>query len=144
MDIRTPQTPEEWKAYYRLRFVVLREPWGQAEGTEVLADEDQAIHAAAYGEDGTTLGVARLQRKDGDTGQVRCVAVSAEAQGKGVGKALMAWLEERAAEEGMKEIILEARDNAVPFYLSIGYRILDKSHLLFGIIQHYTMSKRLG
>lgn len=143
MEIRTPETPEEWKAYYRLRYEVLREPWGQPEGTEVLADEDQAIHAAAYAADGATLGVARLQRNEGTTGQVRCVAVSAQAQGKGVGRALMIWLEEKAAESGLEEIVLEARDNAVPFYLSIGYKILDKSHLLFGIIQHYTMSKKL-
>jgi predicted GNAT family N-acyltransferase len=39
-------------------------------------------------------------------------------------------------------MILEARENAVPFYKSLGYEILKKSYLLFGEIQHYTMHKK--
>lgn len=143
MTIRPPQTPSEWEAYYRLRFTVLREPWGQPAGSEVLPDEDLAEHAAAFDADGYLLGVARLQTNSPATGQVRCVAVAAEAQGRGVGKRLMAYLEDRARQQGRTEIVLEAREGAVPFYLALGYEISAESYLLFGEIQHYTMRKAL-
>ncbi len=141
--VRVPETSTEWKAYYQLRFDVLREPWNQPRGSEVLADEDQVIHAAAFDEDGTLVGVARLQTNAPGVGQVRCVAVSAAAQGKGVGRKLMKHLETLASEQGLTEIILEARENAVPFYQSIGYEITKTSYLLFNEIQHYTMRKQL-
>ena len=142
MEIKTPQTDSDWKAYYALRFNVLREPWNQPLGSEVLADEDQAIHAiAAEGEE--VLGVARMHESSPNQGQVRCVAIATAAQGKGIGKAIMAYLEDQAKAKGWTEIVLEARENAVPFYRAIGYSIVAESYLLFGEIQHYRMSKTL-
>ena len=142
MEIKSPQTDAEWKAYYALRFNVLREPWNQPVGSEVLADEDQAIHAIAV-EDNEVLGVARMHESAEKQGQVRCVATATAAQGKGIGKAIMAYLEEQAKAKGWTEIVLEARENAVPFYQAIGYTIVAESYLLFGEIQHYRMSKTL-
>jgi N-acetylglutamate synthase-like GNAT family acetyltransferase len=142
MEIKSPQTDAEWQAYYALRFNVLREPWNQPLGSEVLADEDQAIHAIA-GENGEVLGVARMHKSAEKQGQVRCVAIATVAQGKGIGKAIMKHLEEKAIEKGWSEIILEARENAVPFYQAIGYTIVAESYLLFGEIQHYRMHKSL-
>jgi len=142
MEIKSPQTDAEWKAYYALRFNVLREPWNQPLGSEVLADEDQAIHAIAV-EDNEVLGVARMHESAEKQGQVRCVATATAAQGKGIGKAIMAYLEDQAKVKGWTEIVLEARENAVPFYQRIGYTIIAESYLLFGEIQHYRMSKTL-
>ncbi len=141
--VRSPQASEEWKAYYQLRFDVLREPWNQPPGSEVLPDEDQVIHVAAFDEEEKVVGVARLQTNEPGIGQVRCVAVSTTAQGKGVGKKLMSHLEKIAEQQGITEIILEARENAVPFYQSIGYEVTKTSYLLFNEIQHYTMWKSL-
>jgi N-acetylglutamate synthase-like GNAT family acetyltransferase len=143
MEIKSPQTDSEWKAYYALRFNVLREPWNQPLGSEVLADEDQAIHAIAQ-EDGEVLGVARMHESAEKQGQVRCVATATSAQGKGIGKAIMAYLEDQAKAKGWTEIVLEARENAVPFYQRIGYTIIAESYLLFGEIQHYRMKKALN
>ena len=143
MEIKSPQTDAEWKAYYALRFNVLREPWNQPLGSEVLADEDQAIHAIAV-EDNAVLGVARMHESAEKQGQVRCVATATSAQGKGVGKAIMAYLEDQAKAKGWTEIVLEARENAVPFYQRIGYTIIAESYLLFGEIQHYRMKKALN
>jgi N-acetylglutamate synthase-like GNAT family acetyltransferase len=142
MEIKAPQTDSEWKAYYALRFNVLREPWNQPLGSEVLADEDLAIHAIAA-ENGEVLGVARMHECAEKQGQVRCVAIATSAQGKGIGKAIMAYLEDHAKTKGWIEIVLEARENAVPFYHAIGYSIVAESYLLFGEIQHYRMSKTL-
>jgi ribosomal protein S18 acetylase RimI-like enzyme len=74
---------------------------------------------------------------------VRFVAVSQEAQGKGVGKMLMEYLENIAREKGAEEVVLDARENAVPFYKRINYQITEKTYLLFGEIQHYRMVKKL-
>jgi hypothetical protein len=39
--------------------------------------------------------------------------------------------------------MLHAREPAVPFYRRHGYRMVAASHLLFGEIRHYLMSKAL-
>ena len=140
MIIKSPITQDEWESYYRLRFTILRAPWNQPLGSEVLADESEAIHAMVL-EDDQIIGVARMHKSGENQGQVRCVAVAVEAQGKGVGKAIMLHLEKKAMSMGIQEIILEARENAVPFYTSIGYVIEKESYLLFGEIQHYRMKK---
>ncbi|MFD3409129.1 GNAT family N-acetyltransferase [Aquirufa sp. HETE-83D] len=142
LEIKSPQTDSDWKAYYALRFTVLREPWNQPLGSEILADENQAMHAIAL-EDTKVLGVARMHESAEKQGQVRCVAIATAVQGKGIGKAIMAYLEEKAIEKGWTEIVLEARENAVPFYEAIGYTIVAESYLLFGEIQHYRMQKSL-
>jgi ribosomal protein S18 acetylase RimI-like enzyme len=72
------------------------------------------------------------------------VATATSAQGKGIGKAIMAYLEDQAKAKGWTEIVLEARENAVPFYRAIGYTIVAESYLLFGEIQHYRMKKALN
>ncbi|MFL0161041.1 GNAT family N-acetyltransferase [Aquirufa salirivi] len=140
MEIRSPQNSEEWEAYFQLRFKILREPWNQALGTEHLSDDPTAIHAFAI-EKNLVLGVARMHESSPQQGQVRCVAVASSHQGQGIGKLLMNFLEQKATENNWKEIILEARENAVPFYSNLGYVIEKESYLLFGEIQHYTMKK---
>jgi N-acetylglutamate synthase-like GNAT family acetyltransferase len=140
--VRIPETAQEWEQYYHLRYTVLREPWGQPKGSEVLQDEAQADHAMVIdSETQEIVGVARMQTNTPTQGQVRCVAVAPHVQGRGVGKLLMNYLEEIAQQKGIKEIILDARENAVKFYLSIGYEIFEDSYLLFGEIQHYKMRK---
>jgi N-acetylglutamate synthase-like GNAT family acetyltransferase len=142
---RIPETAQEWEQYYQLRFTVLREPWGQLKGSEVLQDEDQADHVMVIdSENNQIVGVARMQTNTPTQGQVRCVAVAPQMQGRGVGKLVMNYLEKLAQQKGIQEIILDARENAVKFYLSIGYEIFDDSYLLFGQIQHWKMRKQLS
>jgi N-acetylglutamate synthase-like GNAT family acetyltransferase len=111
-------------------------------GTQILADEQNAVHVMAV-ENDKVLGVARMHESAPKQGQVRCVAVASDQQGKGVGKAIMLYLENQAQANGWHEIVLEARENAVPFYTRIGYQIEQESYLLFGEIQHYRMKKAL-
>ena len=142
LTITKPDTSEEWEQYYDLRFKVLREPWGQLKGSEVLTDEDQSDHAMVVdSETKKVVGVARMQINSPTQGQVRCVAVLPQLQGKGVGKLLMNYLEKLAVEKGFQEIVLDARENAVKFYLSIGYENIGESYLLFGVIPHFKMRK---
>ena len=143
LTVKIPTTSKEWEQYYNLRFTVLREPWGQLKGSEILTDEDQADHAMVIeSETDKIVGVARMQTNSPTQGQVRCVAVSPEMQGRGVGKLLMSYLENVAHEKRFKEIVLDARENALKFYFSIGYEIIGDSYLLFDVIQHFKMIKR--
>ncbi len=97
----------------------------------------------AVDENEKVVGVARMHESAALQGQVRCVAVATGQQGKGIGKLIMRYLEKVATEKGWHEIVLEARENAVPFYTGLGYHIIEKSYLLFGEIQHYRMKKAL-
>jgi GNAT superfamily N-acetyltransferase len=143
MEIRTPSSHAEWEQYYDLRYRILRAPWHQPRGSERNDADAFAIHLA-YFEQGRILGVVRLDTQESDLwAQVRFMAVEENQQGKGIGKKLMQEAENYAKRLGFKRMMLQARAIALPFYKSLEYDIMEKSHLLFGEIQHYKMEKTL-
>lgn len=137
-----PQSASEWEAYYQLRWETLREPWNQPKGTEKDQMEDISIHFFAL-EGETPMGVCRLQYNDENIAQVRFMGVSEKSRGKGVGSLLLKHAELRAKKDARKVMILQARDYAVPFYEVNGYKITEKTFLLWDTIQHYLMEKNL-
>lgn len=139
--IRSPQTKTEWLAYFQLRYDVLRAPWGQPKGSEQTTDEAQHQHFAFFNEQNNIVGVGRLDQIDAQTAQIRYMAVAALQQGKGIGKSLIHQMESEAKEKGIQQIILHAREMALPFYQKLGYHLDNPSHLLFGEIQHFLMHK---
>jgi N-acetylglutamate synthase-like GNAT family acetyltransferase len=141
--IRSPQNKTEWEAYYKLRYDVLRAPWGQAKGSEQTADEAQHQHFAFFNDANQIIGVGRLDQTAPHVGQVRFMAVAANQQGKGIGKMIMNEIEAVCKAKGFLQIILHAREVALPFYQKLGYQMVETSHLLFGEIQHYLMQKTL-
>jgi predicted GNAT family N-acyltransferase len=143
--IKQPDTREDFKRYYRLRWQILRAPWNQPEGSEVDNIEEQCFHLMAIdANDKTTVtGVARLQYNSDTVAQIRYMAVAAEHEKQGIGLALIQALEKQARKANRQFLILHARENAVGFYKKAGYRLKDKSYLLFNEIQHYLMKKEL-
>ena len=142
-QLKTPQTPDEWEVYYDLRYRVLREPLGQARGSERNDGDETGIHIALYSEN-KLCGIARLDGAGEQIAQVRFVAVETAEQGKGHGKELMREAERIAKAKGSSQMLLHARDYAVDFYEHIGYVVIEPSHLLFGILQHFKMVKELN
>lgn len=142
MKIRAPRTESEWKEYFDLRYEILRKPWNQPRGSERNDGDKTAEHFALFSGN-EIVAVARLDKVESDIGQVRFVATSQNHQGKGFGKKIMQSVEMKAKELEMKKTILQARENAVDFYLSQDYSIVEKTHLLFGEIQHYLMEKEI-
>ena len=141
VKIKTP-TAADFERYFALRWEVLRKPWNQPPGSEKDDLEDKAMHFMAVA--GTRIaGTGRLQYNDSRLAQIRFMAVSPEFQGKGVGKKLMEAMEQRAISDQRSIIFLQARENAIPFYQSMGYRIIEKTFLLYDEIQHYSMEKQL-
>lgn len=142
MEIRKPLSPKEWDEYYELRYKVLRKPLGQPVGSERNDGDLKGEHFALY-DNGYLRAIARLDEASPGIAQVRFVAVETELQGKGYGRAIMTAVEEKARATNHHKMILHARDYAVDFYLKLGYHVVEKSHLLFGVLQHYLMEKEL-
>lgn len=141
-EAREPRSDSEWQAYYELRWRILRAPW-QQQGPERDETDDTSIHRLVRNQQGRVTAVGRLHRVDDTTGQIRFMAVDTGQQRLGYGSLLLQALEEAAHELKLDTIILQARENAVPFYLRHGYRVREKTFLLFGEIQHYLMDKQL-
>lgn len=142
IKVRSPETPEEFEQYYHVRWKTLRAPWNQPEGSEKDEFEDETLHRAAF-LDGKVVGVARIQKNSAQEAQIRYMGVLEEYRGHGIGRMLVESLEEAAKEKEFEHVILNARENAVGFYVILGYEVIGESYVLFDSIQHYTMKKVL-
>jgi ribosomal protein S18 acetylase RimI-like enzyme len=140
IEIRTPNSDMEWQNYYDLRYRILRKPWAQLLGSERNEGDATGIHLAIF-ENRIIKAIARLDISGEHTGQVRFVAVETNEQGKGFGKLIMDEAEKISKERGDRKMILHARETALNFYHKLGYKLVEKSHLLFGEIQHFLMEK---
>jgi GNAT superfamily N-acetyltransferase len=143
LQVRAPASPDEFLKMYQLRWQILRQPWDQPVGSERDDHEDTACHRIAILPDYGIIGSGRLQQTKQRQGQIRYMAVHPEFQNKGIGRKILAALEEHARATGIALIILHARETALPFYRERGYELIRKSHLLFDTIQHYEMKKRV-
>lgn len=139
----TPESPDEWETYYDIRYRVLRQPWGQEQGSERDDTDSTSQNVLLRNEHGVAMAVGRLHLNSLAQGQIRYMAVDFPYQNSGIGGLMIQELERRAKELGAEEIILEARQRAIPFYERNGYSVVKMSYLLFGQIQHYTMKKKL-
>jgi predicted GNAT family N-acyltransferase len=135
-------TPQDFKAYYKLRYEVLRKPWNKPLGSEMDETDNTSIHAFIR-ENNQAIACARLHFVDDVTAQIRYMAVHPGYQGKGLGKLVITYLEGLSKENKRLHIILHARENAVDFYRNCGYTTKEKSYLLWGKIQHFLMQKHL-
>jgi GNAT superfamily N-acetyltransferase len=70
------------------------------------------------------------------------MAVDENFKRKGVGTKIVKELENYALSKGMVSMILNARENAISFYLSLGYQEVGPYQSDTGI-PHKTMKKRL-
>ncbi len=137
-----PSTESEFDAYFRLRYEVLRKPWGQAAGSEADPTDSTSIHTLIlHGK--RAAGVCRLHFNHAEEAQIRYMGVDESFRGKGLGTAMLNYLETKARQRGARRIMLHARENAIPFYRKQGYEMTGKSYLLFDTIQHFKMEKEI-
>jgi len=144
VTIREPHSRDEFESYFALRWKVLRQPWNQPPGTERDDQEPTSRHFMAVTDDGKIVGTGRIQFNSESVAQVRYMAVDPDFHGQGIGRKLMETMESYCRQSGRSSIFLQARENAVPFYLSMGYRVVEKTFLLFGEVQHFAMQKEIG
>jgi predicted GNAT family N-acyltransferase len=132
----------DYDASVTLRSQVLRQPLGLYPGPEERPQEAKLRHLGAF--DGERL-VACLMLEDRGEGRakMRQVAVAFEYQRRGVGSKLVAFSERVAREAGFREMVLNARETAVPFYERHGYEKHGEPFTEV-TVTHFAMSKALA
>ena len=140
--IKSPETELEWDKYFKFRWEMLRKPLGMSKETLKDELEDESSHLIAVDEQKIVVGAGRLHFNNNKEAQIRYMAVSNTIQRKGLGSAIVSELETIAREKGILEMVLNARENAISFYLSMGYKETGPYKSDTGI-PHITMCKKL-
>ena len=144
MKVIEPCSDQDFKKYYFLRYAVLRKPWNQPIGSEQDEQEKTSFHRMIVDEKkNIAIAVGRIQFLSENDAQIRYMAVLDKYRGRGLGSQILSNLENISRLHQRGRVILYARENAIEFYESNGYRILEKSYLLFNDIQHWLMEKDL-
>lgn len=128
--------------YFLLRWKLLRKPWGQPKGTERDGLEENSLQRMLVDEEGNIIACGRLHLNSSVEAQIRYMAVDTGYRGKGIGKMMIQELEGLAKDAGVRTIVLQARENALEFYLACGYIKVKETFVLYGDIQHYLMIKQ--
>lgn len=138
IDFGTPEYDET----VRLRFEVLREPLGLDFTPEMLEQEYADIHLALYSDQESLVACLVLSPQNNLQIKMRQVAVIPKLQKKGSGTTLVKYSETWSARSGYTEMIMNARETAVPFYEKLGYKKSGKRFEEVGI-PHWFMKKDL-
>ena len=119
--IRPPESKEEWKNYFIFRWELLRKPLGMSK--ESLEDEleDSSYHLMGIDNENNVIASGRVHFNDNNQAQIRYMAVKDNYKRKGIGSEIVTKLEDYASSKGAKKMVLNARENALSFYLSLGY-----------------------
>jgi predicted GNAT family N-acyltransferase len=141
--VKQATTNSQLHSILQLRYEVLRAPWNQPIETATDDLEQSSINAFIEDSLGEVIACGRLQENENKVGQIRFMAVNQSYQGKGLGKLIVDFLEDKGQELNLTTIELQARENAVEFYERCGYKIKQKSFLLWDQIQHYLMEKQI-
>ena len=158
--------------YYDCRYAVLREPLGFQRGAEILSDDEQAIHAwielddtvvsvgrahlIPSGTDGSGAdhkgpGAAKIpgfgplsDDKNRPAIQIRQMGTMDNYRRRGLAAQVLSALEANAKQHLSAKLgLLQAREHAIPFYLSQGWQIIDEPYDISGIGPHRSMMKHL-
>ena len=141
--IKSPETELEWEKYFNFRWEMLRKPLGMSKDTIKDELEDRSFHLFAVNDQKEIIGSGRLHFNNGNEGQIRYMAVTNSVQRKGLGSEIVLELETIAKNKGIQEMVLNARENAINFYLSLGYKKKEPYKSDTGI-PHITMRKKLS
>jgi predicted GNAT family N-acyltransferase len=131
----------EYEAEVALRSSILRQPLGLSfSGDELAAEADS--HHVGYFVDEELVGCLVLKPIDVRQIQMRQVVVDDKFKGRGIGRAMVKYSEDLARKLGFKEMVLHARETAVPFYEPLGYtRVGDRFTEV--TIPHWVMVRAL-
>lgn len=133
---------KEYEDAVRLRDEVLRKPLGLKFSAEELSKEGDSYHFAAFNDE-KMVGCFILIPTSNLEMKMRQVAVSQQNQGTGVGTEMVKKAEAFVIEKKFSWIVLNARETAVKFYLSLGYQSFGEIFSEVGI-PHQKMKKKLS
>ncbi|HMN12174.1 MAG TPA: GNAT family N-acetyltransferase [Bellilinea sp.] len=144
IEIRIPKTRDEFRAYYELRYRVLRQPWAQDRGTEKDDFEPISIHMMAWDTAvNKPVGVVKLYEKEAGVGCFSHLAIDPDYQRKGVGKILVDEVERKARELGYHKLGCFSRLNSTEYFERMGYKVAGLPSKYFLTTQVVWMEKTL-
>ena len=114
-------TDPDYSVLLELRNWVLRMPLGMDIRNDDLSDEADCQFLAYYSENGQMTGCIKIKKIDSKTYQVQQMAVHQDYQVSGIGTTLLQEAEKLIKEQGGENVIIEAREYAIPFYRKNGY-----------------------
>ena len=120
-EIRSPTSEEEWERYDNFRWEVLRKSLKMSHIPLKDNLEEASIHLMGVTSEGKILACGRLHLNTSEEAQIRYMGVSEDLRRSGIGSKMIKKLEEEAINQGANQIMLNARENAVAFYKSLGY-----------------------
>ena len=120
-EIRSPISEEEWERYDNFRWQVLRKPIKMSHIPLKDNLEEASIHLMGVTSEGKIIACGRLHLNTSYEAQIRYMGVSEDSRRSGIGSKMLKKLEDDAIKQGANQIMLNARENAVPFYKSLGY-----------------------
>lgn len=145
VTIQIPKTREDFKAYYDLRYRVLREPWGQPKDTEKDDYEPISQHFMAIDDEtGKVVGVVKLFEKSDGVGWFSHLAVDPQYQRKGIGLMLLDVVEKAAREDGYHVLGCLSRLNTTSYFEKRGFTIAGFPTSYFGTTQVVWMEKKIS
>ncbi len=144
LTLAEPTSEIDWERYFDLRWRVLRAPWQQPRGSEQDDREAGSVHLMLCDASRTPFAVGRLHLNSSEEAQIRFMAVEPTATRHGLGTTVLTALESRAEKLGARRIVLNAREQAIPFYQKHGYVVTSQAETMFGEVRHVRMEKRLS
>ena len=119
--IKSPESKKEWQNYFIFRWELLRKPLGMSK--ESLEDdiEDSSYHLMGINDENDVIASGRVHFNNKKEAQIRYMAVKDSYKRKGIGSEIVIKLEDYATSKGAERMVLNARENALSFYLSLGY-----------------------
>ena len=119
--IKPPESKKEWQNYFIFRWELLRKPLGMSK--ESLEDdiEDSSYHLMGINDENDVIASGRVHFNNKKEAQIRYMAVKDSYKRKGRGSEIVIRLEDYATSKGAERMVLNARENALSFYLSLGY-----------------------
>ena len=119
--IKPPESKKEWQNYFIFRWELLRKPLGMSK--ESLEDdiEDSSYHLMGINDEKDVIASGRVHFNNKKEAQIRYMAVKDSYKRKGIGSEIVIRLEDYATSKGAERMVLNARENALSFYLSLGY-----------------------
>ena len=130
---------DELALVHHIREVVFIEEQNVPRDREYDEYEEGSIHFLAYA-DGDPAGCIRY-RRSGDRIKLERLAVLKEFRGRGIGKALMDYVEKRSSDDTTTEFVLNSQLHAMEFYEKCGYKARG-GIFLDADIEHREMFKK--
>lgn len=121
-QIVIPKSDEQLERYFEFRWEILNKPLQLPLGSERDAYDTYSEHRMVTNSQGDIVAVGRLFINDSEEALIRHIAVRDDHRKQGFGLMVMRSLEQAALAQGVRRIVLTARDqDSYDFFVQAGY-----------------------